>query len=154
MRRLLAVLLLLPALACAKEATPMAANPEQEARVMDLAAELRCLVCQNQSLADSHSELATDLRREMRGMAEKGMSDKEIVDFMVSRYGDFVLYRPPFNAQTLMLWLGPFLLLLAGGWGLVSYLKARRQTLTANAPLDEAQRKQAEALLRDGGGEA
>lgn len=132
----------------------MAANPEQEARVMDLAAELRCLVCQNQSLADSHSELATDLRREMRGMAEKGMSDKEIVDFMVSRYGDFVLYRPPFNAQTLMLWLGPFLLLLAGGWGLVSYLKARRQTLTANAPLDEAQRKQAEALLRDGGGEA
>lgn len=154
MRHLLAVLLLLPALACAKEAAPMAANPEQEARVMDLAEELRCLVCQNQSLADSHSELATDLRREMRGMAEKGMSDKEIVDFMVSRYGDFVRYRPPLNAQTLMLWFGPFMLLVVGGWGLVRYLKARRQALTANAPLDDAQRKQAEALLRDGGGEA
>jgi cytochrome c-type biogenesis protein CcmH len=105
MKRLITVLCLLPVLACAKEATPMAQNPEVEARVMALATELRCLVCQNQTLADSHSELAGDLRREMREMAEKGMSDKEIAEFMVNRYGDFVLYRPPLKPTTWLLWV-------------------------------------------------
>jgi cytochrome c-type biogenesis protein CcmH len=94
------------------EARPLAKDPAIEARMMAVAEELRCLVCQNQSLADSHSGLAEDLRHEMREMLENGKSDKEVTDFMVARYGDFVRYRPPFKASTALLWLGPFLLLL------------------------------------------
>lgn len=154
MKRLIVVMCLLPVLAFAKEAAPLAKNPEIEARVMALASELRCLVCQNQSLADSHSDLAGDLRREMRGMAEKGMSDKEIADFMVSRYGDFVLYRPPLKATTLALWFGPFLLLIGGGVVLLRYLKTRRQRLIEQAQLSEDDHKKAEALLQDDGDKA
>lgn len=154
MKRLLVILCLLPVLAFAKEATPVAANPEVEARLMVLANELRCLVCQNQSLADSHSDLASDLRREMRSMMEKGMSDKEIVEFMVSRYGDFVLYRPPLKATTLALWFGPFLLLIGGGVVLLRYLKTRRQQLAAQAQLSDDDHKKAAALLQDDGDKA
>jgi cytochrome c-type biogenesis protein CcmH len=154
MKRLLLVLCCLPALAFAKEAAPVAENPEAEARVMALASELRCLVCQNQSLADSHSDLAVDLRREMLSMVEKGMSDKEIAEFMVSRYGDFVLYRPPLKATTLALWFGPFLLLIGGGVMLLRYLKARRQSLIEQAQLSEDDHKKAAALLQDDGDKA
>jgi cytochrome c-type biogenesis protein CcmH len=154
MKRLIAVLCLLPVLACAKEATPMAQNPEVEARVMALATELRCLVCQNQTLADSHSELAGDLRREMREMAEKGMSDKEIAEFMVNRYGDFVLYRPPLKPTTWLLWFGPFLLLAAVGILLLRYLKIRRQRLATEGQLTEDEHKKAEAMLQNSGDKA
>lgn len=105
------------------EAVPLAANPALEARVLALAGELRCLVCQNQSLLDSHSALADDLRREIRDLLSQGKSDKEVVDFMVSRYGDFVRYRPAFQQNTLLLWLGPFLLLLTAGIVLYRYFK-------------------------------
>lgn len=151
MKRFLLILFFLPVIAFAKEAVPIAENPEVEARMMALANELRCLVCQNQTLADSHSDLAGDLRREMRGMAEKGMSDKEIVAFMVSRYGDFVLYRPPLNAKTLALWFGPFVLLLVVGLMLVRYLKTRRQRLAVQGQLSEEDHKKAEALLQNNG---
>ena len=154
MRKLFLILLLLPTLAFAKEAAPVADKPEQEARLMAMAAELRCLVCQNQSLADSQSDLAGYLRREMREMIDKGMSDKKIVDFMVTRYGDFVLYRPPLKATTVALWFGPFILLGVGAIVLTRYLKSRRQQLANQAELGEEDHKKAEALLRNGGGEA
>ncbi len=107
----------------AGEATPLATNPAVEARMTALAEELRCLVCQNQSLADSHSELAGDLRREIREMISTGKTDAEIRDFMVARYGEFVLYRPPFEATTLLLWVGPFLLLLGAGFATYRFIK-------------------------------
>ena len=111
MRWLFVILLLLPSLAAAEEARPLAENPQAEARLKALAVELRCLVCQNQTLADSNAPLAEDLRREVREMIAKDMSDKDIIDFLVTRYGDFVLYRPPLKPTTMLLWLGPFLLL-------------------------------------------
>jgi cytochrome c-type biogenesis protein CcmH len=98
----------------AKEAAPAAQDPALEQRVMLIAAELRCLVCQNQTIADSNAELAADLRNQVREKVRQGQSDGEIIDFMVARYGDFVLYRPPFKATTLLLWLGPLLLLATG----------------------------------------
>lgn len=152
MKTLLLLLLLLPALASAREAQPLAENPLTEARVLAMANELRCLVCQNQTLADSHSDLAGDLRREMRGMVEKGMSDQEIVAYMVSRYGDFVLYRPPLKATTLALWFGPFVLLAVGGTVLLRNLKARRRQLASQPQLDAGELKKVAALLRDNGG--
>ena len=102
-------MLLVPSLATAYEAQPLAANPQVEARLKALAVELRCLVCQNQTLADSNAPLAEDLRREVREMIAKDMSDREIIDFVVARYGDFVLYRLPWKLTTTLLWVGPFL---------------------------------------------
>ena len=87
-------------------------NPAQEQRYKKLVTEIRCLVCQNQTLEDSHAELAQDLRNEIYNMILNGQDDEEIIDFLVSRYGDFVLFRPPFNVKTLLLWLGPFILLI------------------------------------------
>lgn len=151
MRRLLTALCF--ALAChaafAGEATPLAVDPVAEKRVQALSEELRCLVCQNQSIADSHAELATDLKREIRTMIQTGKSDKEIVDFMVTRYGDFILYKPPVKATTLFLWGGPLLFMLIGFFTLVRYLRRRDKKITDDAPLsaDEAQR--AAALLKD-----
>lgn len=111
----------------ADEAKPMAADPVLEARMMAMAEELRCLVCQNQSLADSHSGLAIDLRQEMREMMAKGKSDKEVMDFMVARYGDFVRYRPPFKVNTAFLWMGPFVLLLIALFVLYRFFRKPRQ---------------------------
>ena len=96
-----------PALASSATEAALAADPVAEKRLLGLSEELRCLVCQNQNIADSNAELAQDLRREIRGMIKDGKSDKEIIDFMVVRYGDFVLYRPPVKATTLLLWAGP-----------------------------------------------
>src|SRR5918999_4473938 len=96
-------------------ALPLAAqSPDLEKRVAALADELRCLVCQNQTLADSNAPLAVDLRNQIREQLKAGASESEIIDFMVSRYGDFVLYRPPFKATTLALWTGPFVILVLG----------------------------------------
>ena len=101
-------------------------TPEQERRYKELAAELRCLVCQNQSLADSNAELAADLRRVVHGMILAGASDREIVDFLLERYGDFVLYRPPLRESTLLLWLGPFAALAAGAFVLFRLARKNR----------------------------
>ncbi len=125
----------------AREAVPNSDNPRVQERLIRLSEELRCLVCQNQSLADSHSGLAEDLRREISGMLDRGRSDAEIVDYMVERYGDFVMYRPPFRATTVILWLGPFALLVAGLAVLASVLRRRSgaadETMPAQAGDDQ-----------------
>jgi cytochrome c-type biogenesis protein CcmH len=149
MRWLLTVILLLPSLAAAGEAAPLAENPQAEARLKALAVELRCLVCQNQTLADSNAPLAEDLRREVREMIAKNMSDKEIIDFLVTRYGDFVLYRPPLKTTTTLLWVGPFLLLIGGAIALVMALR-RRQKKLADVALSEAERNRVAQLLSEG----
>ncbi|MGV8822932.1 cytochrome c-type biogenesis protein [Methylibium petroleiphilum] len=104
----------LPLAAGARDALPAAADPALEERVQRVTSELRCLVCQNQTLADSHAGLAIDLRRQVREMLQRGDTEQQIVDYMTSRYGDFVLYRPPVRPSTLLLWFGPGLLLLVG----------------------------------------
>lgn len=149
MRWLLVMILLVPCLAAAEEARPLADNPQAEARLKQLAVELRCLVCQNQTLADSNAPLAEDLRREVREMIAKDMSDKDIIDFLVARYGDFVLYRPPLKATTTLLWLGPFLLLIAGATTLVLALR-RRQKKLADVSLSEEERNRVAQLLSEG----
>ena len=133
----LAGLMGLPA---AKEAQLMAEDPVLEARVMAIAEELRCLVCQNESIAASHADLAVDLRKQIRQKLKQGQSQQEILDFMVQRYGDFVLYRPPLKSSTWLLWGGPFLLLAVAVLALGLTIR-RRRTLSA-APLgaDEAER--------------
>ncbi|HEV8327893.1 MAG TPA: cytochrome c-type biogenesis protein [Nitrospiraceae bacterium] len=146
---LLVFILLIPSLVAAEEARPLAENPQVEARLKTLAVELRCLVCQNQTLADSNAPLAEDLRREVREMITKGMSDREIIDFLVQRYGDFVLYRPPWKATTTLLWLGPFLLLIAGATALVLALR-RRQKKLADVTLSEAEHNRVAQLLSEG----
>lgn len=125
--------------AWAKEAQPLQKDVVVEEQVRRLSEELRCLVCQNQTLADSHSELAEDLRQEIREMAAKGLSDQAIIDYLVARYGDFVRYRPPLKSTTVLLWFGPFALLLAGTVGLFVMLR-RREKMTVEPPLslDEA----------------
>jgi cytochrome c-type biogenesis protein CcmH len=149
MRWLLVIILLIPSLVAAEEARPLADNPQVEARLKTLAVELRCLVCQNQTLADSNAPLAEDLRREVREMITKGMSDREIIDFLVQRYGDFVLYRPPWKATTTLLWLGPFLLLIAGATTLVLALR-RRQKKLSDVTLSEAEHNRVAQLLSEG----
>jgi len=149
MRWLSVMILLIPCLAAAEEARPLADNPQAEARLKQLAVELRCLVCQNQTLADSNAPLAEDLRREVREMIAKDMSDKDIIDFLVARYGDFVLYRPPLKATTTLLWLGPFLLLIAGATTLVLALR-RRQKKLADVSLSEEERDRVAQLLSEG----
>lgn len=149
MKRLAILLLsLLPVFAYAGEARDMAADPVLEKRMIGLAEKLRCLVCQNESLASSHAELAEDLRREVREQMAQGKNDKEIIDYLVSRYGDFVLYDPPMKSYTLLLWFGPFVLLLIGVGMLLYQLRKRRQTVAEPQLSDEAQ-KRAAALLND-----
>jgi cytochrome c-type biogenesis protein CcmH len=109
----------------ANEAAPAVADPVLEARMLSITAELRCLVCQNQTIADSHADLAIDLRQQVREMLQKGMTDKQIADYMTERYGDFVLYRPPFKSTTMLLWIGPGVLLVLGLLGLVLLLRRR-----------------------------
>ena len=151
MRSAPALLLLgfLAAPLAAKEAAPAAADPVLEKRVMRLAEELRCLVCQNQTLADSNAPLAEDLRNQLREKMREGKSDREVVDFLVERYGDFVLYRPPLKATTLLLWFGPLLLLAAGFAVLVRSIRRRRDATAAE--IGAADRKRAAELLAGGG---
>jgi cytochrome c-type biogenesis protein CcmH len=118
--------------ATAKEALPATADPALEARMLRIASELRCLVCQNQTIADSNAALAVDLRRETRTLLRQGKSDGEIIDYMTARYGDFVLYRPPLKATTALLWFGPAVLLL-GGAGVLILVLRRRSRLGAEA---------------------
>jgi cytochrome c-type biogenesis protein CcmH len=115
----------LAALAQANEAAPVSDDPLLEARMLAITAELRCLVCQNQSIADSHADLAVDLRRQVREMLVKGASNQQIIDYMTARYGDFVLYRPPVKKTTALLWFGPPVLLLVGLGLLYGVLRRR-----------------------------
>jgi cytochrome c-type biogenesis protein CcmH len=123
MKRLLIVLTLLSHIAFAGEAKPLADDPVLEARLKAMSTELRCLVCQNTTLADSTAPLAEDLRKEIRVQLRAGKTDKEVIDYLVARYGDFVMYRPPVNNSTALLWFGPFILLIVGGFVLYRVLK-------------------------------
>lgn len=122
-------------------------TPEQEQQYNRMIDELRCLVCQNQNLADSNAELAQDLRQEVYDMIQQGSSDKEIIDFMVARYGDFVLYRPPLKSTTLLLWIGPFVILGVGVLALLLYIRKRRGT--KEPELKEAELEKARRLLNN-----
>ncbi|MEO8153720.1 MAG: cytochrome c-type biogenesis protein [Rhizobacter sp.] len=130
----------------ANEAVPLAEDPVVEQRLVNIAEELRCLVCQNESLAGSRSDLAMDLRREIRGLIKQGKSDQEVRDFLVSRYGDFVLYRPPVKPTTWLLWGGPFVLLAVGLAGLIAFLRRRKP---ADAALSPEDLRLANALLNE-----
>ena len=130
----------------AKEATPMAADPELEKVVNEISAELRCLVCQNQTIADSNAELAVDLKNQVRDMVKQGKTRDDVVDYMVERYGDFVRYRPPVKPTTYLLWVGPFLLLAGGLIILVVNLRKRKEIVT-DAPLSEIEHQKLESIL-------
>jgi cytochrome c-type biogenesis protein CcmH len=141
-------LVFLFSLAHAEEAAPLAEDPVVEQRLISISEEMRCLVCQNESLSGSRSELAQDLRREIRDLIKQGKTDAEIRAFMVDRYGDFVLYRPPVKPTTWLLWLGPFVLMLVGVVALLMYLR-RRNNQVASSGLSDDENKRIDALLRD-----
>ncbi len=130
----------------AREAAPLAQDEATEKRLVEISTELRCLVCQNESLSASQAELANDLRREIRTLIKDGKNDKEIMDFMVSRYGDFVRYRPPLKGSTVLLWFGPALL-LAGGLGALLLTLRRRNVAIDATPLSADELRQAKRLL-------
>ncbi len=132
--------------AFANEATPLADDPVTEQRLISISEEMRCLVCQNESLAGSRSELANDLRREIRILIKEGKSDDQIRNFMVERYGDFVLYRPPVKPLTWLLWIGPFVILPIGIAGLLMYLR-RRNSSIPNVTLTDLDNQKIDALL-------
>ena len=149
MRKLLILLFcLLPVFSYAGEAKDLAANPVLEKRMIGLAERLRCLVCQNESLASSHAELADDLRQEVREKIRKGLTDQQIKDYLVARYGDFVLYQPPVKRTTYLLWAGPFILLLAGMGILYVQLRKRKSAIKDETPSAEALQRAA-AMLSD-----
>ena len=152
--RLLASLLLLSlvtsvAIAQVRRPRPVTDDPAIEQRLQNLSHELRCLVCQNETLADSRADLAEDLRDEIRQQMKAGKSDQEIITFLTERYGQFILYRPQVTPTTYLLWFGPFVLLLGGLAILFFYIKQRRDTI-AEQPLSFDERRRAEELLRTG----
>jgi cytochrome c-type biogenesis protein CcmH len=151
MKRLLAwlaalVVVMAPAIAFAADATPTELDPVAAKRAVELSSQLRCLVCQNQTIAESNAELAVDLRRQVNEQIKAGKTDKEIVDYMVERYGAFVLYKPPFNAVTVLLWLGPGLLAVLAIVVFVRTVRARNRAIVQR-PLSDAERAEAERLL-------
>lgn len=123
-------------------------DPAIEARMKHLTKELRCLVCQNETLADSQAPLAEDLRKEIREQIKAGKTDQEILAYATQRYGDFVLYNPPVKATTYLLWFGPFVLLVGGTLLLYRYVKRRRELIQAK-PLTPEERARAEKLLKE-----
>jgi cytochrome c-type biogenesis protein CcmH len=137
----------------ADQAQPLGDDPEVEKRLAKLSQELRCLVCQNETLADSRADLAEDLRREIRTQIKAGKSDKEIIDFLTQRYGEFVLYRPVVGPKTYLLWFGPFVLLLTGLALLFRYVKVRREMIVDVPLTSEEQQRVAELLSTKSGKE-
>ena len=129
-----------------KEAIPVAENPEIEKRMLALTEDLRCLVCQNESIADSRAEFSNDIRRIIRDQIKANKTDAEIIEFLVDRYGDFVLYNPPMKATTILLWFGPLIFFILSTWFLIKYLKGRRLQVE-EINLTEADQKKAAALL-------
>ena len=135
-----------PAFAQVRRPEPVKDDPAIEQRLNKLSQELRCLVCQNETLADSRADLAEDLRDEIREQMKAGKSDKEIIAFLTERYGQFILYRPQVTPTTYLLWFGPFVLLLLGLFVLFAYIKQRRE-LIPEKPLTSDERKRAEEML-------
>ena len=132
----------------AKEAAPTAFDPVAHQRVVEVSEQLRCLVCQNQSIAESNAELAVDLRNQVIEQVKAGKTNKEIVDYMVERYGDFVLYKPPFKASTMVLWLGPVALFVVGLGAFFVKLRRRKSTLSAaQQPLTSEEKAMARRML-------
>lgn len=132
----------------AKEAAPTAFDPIAHKRVVEVSEQLRCLVCQNQSIADSNAELAVDLRNQVIEQVKAGKTNKEIVDYMVERYGDFVLYKPPFKLSTAILWLGPLCLFVAGlGAFYINLRRRKRMVAEAAKPLSAQDKALADELL-------
>jgi len=149
MKRALVLLLLLLCVVfvvVAQEAPSVGDDPAIEKRLHNLSQELRCLVCQNETLADSRADLAIDLRNQIREQMKAGKTDKEIIAYLTQRYGDFVLYSPPVRPTTYLLWFGPFILMLGGLLFLFQYVKQRR-ALIADLPLSIEERQRAEKLL-------
>jgi cytochrome c-type biogenesis protein CcmH len=138
----------------AGQAQALAEDPVLEQRMVDIAQELRCLVCQNESLASSRADLAEDLRREVRTLLKQGKSDEDIKAYLVARYGDFVLYRPQVKPLTWVLWFGPMVAMLLGLLGLVVYLKRGQSTRAQGGaqPLSEEERARLAVLMKDGRG--
>ena len=130
----------------AKDAAPLVDDPVTEQRLINISEEMRCLVCQNESLAGSRSDLANDLREQIRILIKEGKTDEQIRSFMVERYGDFVLYRPPVKPITWLLWIGPFIILLIGIAGLFIFLR-RRNAAANNIALSEEDNQRLDALL-------
>jgi cytochrome c-type biogenesis protein CcmH len=131
-----------------KEAAPVAEDPEVEKRMLTLTEDLRCLVCQNESIADSRAEFSNDIRRIIREQIKANKTDAEIIDFLVDRYGDFVLYNPPIKATTVLLWFGPLIMFLISLWVLIRYLKSRRAQIE-EVSLTEADEMKIAALLNE-----
>jgi len=148
---LVALALLPPVSAHAVEPGERLADPALEARAREISKELRCLVCQNQSIDDSNAALAHDLRVLVRERLKAGDSDPQVVRFIVDRYGDFVLLRPPFKASTWLLWLGPGLVFALGAWGTAVWFRRRRGADEKPPPLDADEERRLAALLEDGG---
>jgi len=151
MKYVLVQLLLVVAFAVtvpAQQAKPLSDDPELDKRLMNLAKELRCLVCQNETLADSQADLAQDLRAQIREQMKAGKTDKEIITYLTDRYGQFVLYRPPVEPSTYLLWFGPFIFLLAGLFVLFRYVKQRRQ-LIPESSLTVEQRRRVDEILKE-----
>ena len=148
---LLFLLLIIPSAGWSKEAIPVAEDPEVEKRMLALTMDLRCLVCQNESIADSRADFSNDIRREIREQIKADKTDQEIVQFLVDRYGDFVLYNPPMKPTTIFLWFGPIVLFIIGFGTLIAYLRRRREQIE-EVSLSEAQLKKAEALLNENKG--
>ena len=140
------------AILSAQEARPVAADPALEKKVITLSNELRCLVCQNQTIADSNAELAVDLRNQVRKQLSEGKSDREILDYMVQRYGEFVLYRPPLSYKTILLWAGPFALLLIAMFILVQQIRLRHKRLSSEE-FDQTDLSRARKLLDSSSGD-
>lgn len=136
-----------PGAARADEARPLAQDEAVEQRMITITQDLRCLVCQNESLAGSHAELAEDLRREVREQVRQGKTDAEVTDYLVARYGNFVRYKPPLERSTVLLWLGPFALLLAALGALLWHVRGRARV--QDTPLDADARERAARLLAD-----
>ncbi|MBS0587855.1 MAG: cytochrome c-type biogenesis protein CcmH [Proteobacteria bacterium] len=140
--------LLIPMTGWSKEAVPVAEDPEVEKRMLTLTENLRCLVCQNETIADSRADFSNDIRREIREQIKANKTDPEIIQFLVDRYGDFVLYNPPMKATTILLWFGPAALLVFGLVSLIMYLRRRRVQIE-EVSLSQAQLEKAEALLNE-----
>lgn len=140
--------LLIPMTGWSKEAVPVAEDPEVEKRMLILTENLRCLVCQNETIADSRADFSNDIRREIREQIKANKTDPEIIQFLVDRYGDFVLYNPPMKATTILLWFGPAALLVFGLVSLIMYLRRRRVQIE-EVSLSQAQLEKAEALLNE-----
>jgi len=156
MKQFIAVVLLMFAWsshAFAKEAEPVMGDEALQERVMQLAGELRCLVCQGESLAESHSDFAKDMLVKIRELVQQGKTNQEVKDYLVARYGDFILYRPPFSGITAYIWIAPFVIAVAGA-GLLIFNIKRRRTRVQVAPLSQEEQARVDSLLKEDTGDS